>query len=227
MNLKKIPSRFLAAAITLVLLLGLAAETLSRPTPVDAEPFHARMRAAREAVPSRIGDWAGEEVPIPAAAVALLKPNALLSRRYVNQRTGRVASFLLVQCRDARDMSGHYPPVCYPANGWQEVSARPVEWSLGERRIAGMEYQYSRVAGDQVMTTAVSNVIALPDGRYGKGMQEVRELAADYLRRFYGAAQIQVVLDASLPEEERRAIFCELVGANLPLLEALGSGGHK
>mgnify|MGYP007071125856 CR=1 FL=1 len=24
----------------------------------------------------------------------------------------------VVQCRDARDMGGHYPPICYPGQGW-------------------------------------------------------------------------------------------------------------
>jgi hypothetical protein len=213
--------------LTLVLLGGLAAETQFRPRPADAEPFHKRVSSALRQMPTMIGEWDSREVPIPPAAVALLKPNAYFSRRYTNRNTGRTVDFLLVQCRDARDMGGHYPPVCYPAHGWSPISAKPVEWQVGGKPLPGMEYEFSRIDEAQTFSTVVSNLMILPTGRYVREMSEIRKAAADYLRQFYGAAQIQVVMPAAVPEEERRELVQMLLEANLPMLQTLGSGGTQ
>src|SRR3954466_15155977 len=109
--------RYIPAYLTVALLLGLSAETLRRPRPGDAEPYHTRVKAAREqfAVPE---NWTFEDHDLPDGAIALLKPNATLFRQF---KSPRPFQFLFIQCRDARDMGGHYPPVCYPASGWVVV----------------------------------------------------------------------------------------------------------
>jgi hypothetical protein len=46
--------------------------------------------------------------------------------------------------------------------------------------------------------------------------------AADYLRQFYGAAQIQVVFDPQeMQAKEQDEVFAQLLGANLDVLDAL------
>ena len=54
---------------------------------------------------------------VPPEAQELLRPNAIFSRRF--QRPGEIGvHVLVVHCSDARDMIGHYPPICYPSSGW-------------------------------------------------------------------------------------------------------------
>src|SRR5215212_3483805 len=126
--------RYIPAILTVALLLGLTAETLSRPRPGDAEPFHAHAFAATSAMATPDG-WTFTDLKIPDGAVALLKPNARICRQYFTPI--RPFQFLLIQCRDARDMGGHYPPVCYPASGWVAVRdeqgkplAKPMTWQV-------------------------------------------------------------------------------------------------
>src|SRR4051794_24399767 len=107
--------RYIPAMLTVALLLGLSAETLVRPQPRDAEPYHVRVKAASDAMATPKG-WSFKQLVIPEAAIQLLKPNAQICRQYTTPT--RQFQFLLIQCRDARDMGGHYPPVCYPASGW-------------------------------------------------------------------------------------------------------------
>jgi hypothetical protein len=219
--------RFLPIALTVGLLGGLCGETLLRPKPADAEPYHRRVREASQRVPLVVGQWLGKEERVEAAAIALLRPNVMLQRRYNNASTGRVVSFLLVQCKDARDMAGHYPPNCYPGQGWRLANAQPMDWRIGDRVIGGKEYEFTRVETGQPISLFVCSLMILPSGTFVRDISEVRAAAADYLRQFYGAAQIQLVLDGSVPAEERKSIFCELVGANMPMLETLCSGGTR
>src|SRR3954469_20179194 len=109
--------RYIPAFLTVALLLGLTAETLSRPRPSDAEPYHAQVKAAEAQITVPDG-WTFEDFRLPDGAIALLKPNASLYRVF---KSPRQFQFLFIQCRDARDMGGHYPPVCYPASGWVVV----------------------------------------------------------------------------------------------------------
>lgn len=210
--------------LTLVLLAGLATETLSRPRPKDADGYHAKVFQHVHSIPMTIGAWRGEDMPEKPAAIALLRPNAFLHRRYVDTTLNDPrppVDFLFVQCRDARDMQGHYPPVCYPAHGYSHVSDEVAQWQVGERTIIGMEYSYSRTEGGVPTSCVVSNLLILPTGQYARGMDEVREAAADYLRHFYGAAQVQIVMDARVAREQRDEVVREFLGAIVGALDSL------
>lgn len=230
-RLLKLKGIYIPVFVTLVLLAGLATDTLSRPRPKDADRFHANVYQQVMSIPIEIGPWRGTDLPEQPAAVALLRPNVILHRRYVSsEQAGRPVDFLLVHCRDARDMTGHYPPVCYPAHGFttlEGLNANPIEWRVGARSIQGMEYGYTRMEDGRVSSCVVSNLLVLPNGHFAQGMVEVKEAAADYLRQFYGAAQIQIVLDATVPDAERRAIVTEFLVAIAPVLDALSSGGTQ
>ncbi|MFW6061969.1 MAG: exosortase-associated EpsI family protein, partial [Planctomycetota bacterium] len=112
--------RAATATLTLAIIGGALAERLSYGSADEADPYHRRVAERIANIPYTIGDWKGEDVSVPRSAVELLQPNALCSRQYRNQKTGQVLSLLVVHCRDARDMTGHYPPVCYPAHGWTQ-----------------------------------------------------------------------------------------------------------
>ena len=197
---------------------------LSRPTPDDAEPYHLRVKQVAAEIPLRIDRWIGTDKEPTRAAVKLLNPNVLFTRRYRNLDTGRTATFMLVQCKDARDLAGHYPPVCYPAHGWKLKSSAPKYWHFNELQIPGMEYRFdfSRLEGTRRIV--IRNFMILPDGRIYRDMSGVREAAADYNRHFFGAAQIQLVTDAGMPSPERDEVFRELLEGHQTLIDALRGG---
>src|SRR3954447_12683500 len=122
----------LAAPLTcLGILGGIVAEQKTHLAPKDAEPYHARAKAALESIPSSQGLWTSTTKELPAAAVKLLRPNASFCRTYRLREAGSqqwwqryTVDALIVQCRDSRDMVGHYPESCYPQSGWATVAKR-------------------------------------------------------------------------------------------------------
>src|SRR6185437_11848693 len=110
-RLKEHARRFGAVgAAALLLCLAAAYRGHYQVAPAGMAEYHQRIRAAAEALPMNIGSWRGQDAPVTAGAVALLHPNVIVSRRYLDPASGRAVNFLLVQCTDARDILGHYPP---------------------------------------------------------------------------------------------------------------------
>src|SRR6187200_3431868 len=66
------------------LLAGIVAEQRGHLTSEAVEPYHFRAAAAINQVPYIIGTWTGEDKKVPLAAQKLLRPNAILSRSYVD-----------------------------------------------------------------------------------------------------------------------------------------------
>ena len=122
---------FASPILCLGVLTVIAADNARHVKPQDAAPYHARAKATIDAFPYIIGYWTGTDVRVPEAAVKLLRPNALVSRRYTNHSPGlggrgsAWADLLISQCADSRDMTGHYPPICYPSSGEPQINARP------------------------------------------------------------------------------------------------------
>jgi hypothetical protein len=227
----------MAAPISVLLLLGgIAFQNRDHVEPQDADAFHARARSAVEAFPHSIEFWTGSDYEIPRAAQKLLRPNAIVSRRYVENRTDRPtrreAQVLIVQCRDTRDMVGHYPPVCYPAHGMTQIDAQPRHWRLGERDISGMEYSFVRRQDGQTQLTTVYSFFVVPttDGRDAirPDMKSVRAAAEDYQQRHFGAAQFQMKFDGdsatSWSRAERDEIFATLFEPAAPVITSLAIG---
>lgn len=183
-----------------------------RSTPGESEhamKYHDEVRELVEAIPIDFGGWVGESVDLPASATSLLNPNALVARRYVHQEKMVTATLMIVQCRDARDMAGHYPPRCYPANGWlthEDQTQRFV--SVDGNQLA--VYRYHRVAGRNERDITVYNLFALPTGVTSVSMKDVYRISADYEFRYYGAAQIQVIIDGSVEPQEHEWILDEM-----------------
>ncbi len=198
---------YVPAALLLAVLLGLNQTHLS---PEDAADYHERVSDAAARIPYQVGPWKGKDQEVPPAAIELLRPNVMISRTYVHEVTGQSVSVLVIQCKDARDLLGHYPPVCYPAQGWRiyetiqgvglngEKASAPTgsdHWALYR-----MEHGKSeRFAGGR----DVYQKMLLPTGVQTLSMQEVQDFAGNYQLRHYGAGQVQVVMNSAGSESTR------------------------
>jgi hypothetical protein len=212
--------------LCLGVLSGIAADNARHVKPQDAAPYHARARKVAEAFPYVIGYWAGKDVEVPTAAVKLLQPNVIVSRHFVNQgeHWGSVleADLLIVQCADSRDMTGHFPPICYPSSGEPLISQRPFKLTCAETDISGTEYIFdSRQERNGMLRKSVYDFFVVPGRGIVPDITDVRSAASDYQRRCFGAAQFQVVMNADLPPEQRDAIFTTLIGADSELIRVL------
>ena len=207
-----------------LLLFGIGVEIRRRGPPDDAALHHERVRrAAESSIPFSFGPWIGRDVDPVAGTEDILHPNVLVQRDYENIRTGERVSVLFVQSLDARDLLGHYPPVCYPAHGLVSGPAVAMDAELEGRRIPHMRYAFSRTDIESASGIAVDAFLVVPGGGIVRDMASVDQAAADARRRHLGAAQFQVVTDASLPSARRDEIFREFVGRTLPLLLSLTS----
>ncbi len=216
---------WLAGVVSFVMLIGVTVHGHWFPSGQSAAPYHAAVRAAALDLPRQIGPWVGSDTEVPEAAIALLRPNVMLSRRYRNQNTGRIFELLLVQCADARDMEGHFPPVCYPAFGWQQSATQPLILSLDDLKVPAMSYKFTRqTAGGRQYGVWVTNIILLPQGSFATTMSEIRRLAGTYTDRFFGAAQVQLVFDDRWTETDRREVAELVSAATQPIMELMLSG---
>jgi hypothetical protein len=224
----------LTAPLLCLALLGAAvAERSRRLTPTDVEPFHARAKNAINSTRYTIGLWTGLDVPVPTAAQQLLRPNALLSRAYIDNTPGSFRnlsgptrlSLLIVQCSDPRDMQGHYPPNCYPAHGAVSLGQRPLDLTLdaptGPLDIHATEYRFSTGQDSDRTTSIVFNTLLIPNVGSTPDMAGVYHAAENYQRRLYGAAQLQIVLPDTLSPERRLEIYRTFLDALAPTLHDL------
>lgn len=209
------------ALVCLALLAAIAGLTATRPRAADAAPYHQAVADAAADTPMQIGDWLGHDEPVPASAQDLLQPNAIISRRFTNQATGETATFLLVHCKDTRDMAGHYPPNCYPGSGYEPETQRPYDLTIDSVRLNGRAYTFTYGPIGREKRIHVANVLLLPDGRTEPRMTQLRRAAADYRLRPFGAGQVQVVTDDTLTPQRRDEVVRQLIAANLEPIRAI------
>lgn len=213
--MKTILANALAPLAAIALAAGLWLQMRAYGATDSHDDFHAAVAHAVTEIPDHFGDWVGQDQALPTAAIKLLRPNALFARAYTNVQTRRFASVVLVHCQTVRDMTGHYPPNCYPANGWTTASApREREWDLWGQRVPIAEFRFSRVDSTRMRETVIYNFFILPT--FGLvagtgGMDRVYQATGDYRARPYGAAQVQILVDESIPEPERDAIVRDLL----------------
>ncbi len=136
-NIQSIPARIAPYVCAAVLCVFIVMGGISARRPSGTADYRARVKAAIEAIPYRIGPAVGTDSEPTEAAIRLLSPNKILERRYLDPSTGGAFSLLFVHCGDARDMNGHYPPVCYPAHGWKLGDTQPLNIEInGEKACA-------------------------------------------------------------------------------------------
>lgn len=132
----------------LVLALGLASAGLGwKLTPTQRlAALHGELSLA-QSVPLAFGDWRQDSLGVASVVnpqqEAQLKQlySQVLTRNYVNSRGQRIM-LSIAYGNDQRDgMQLHYPEVCYPAQGFQLRSNRPVTLQLGESRIPARQLE--------------------------------------------------------------------------------------
>jgi hypothetical protein len=211
--------------LCLGLLGAIVAQKSTHAKPADAEGYHLRAKESIAALAYTIGDaqagiWNGQEVEPTKEAVRLLKPNIILSRRYADADK-RVCDVLIVQCRDSRDMVGHYPENCYPNGGETLVRREERDWTIDGVTIKGTEYAFERFSRGQPLRRVVYNFLVVPGVGIVPDIKGVNKAAEDYQRRHFGAAQFQFVMSDDLSREDRDRIFTTLMGSNLGVLATL------
>ncbi len=185
--------------------------------------YHERARELSESIPFSVGDWVGKDQAVPPSAIELLHPNVLLSRRFENMRTGEVASLLFVQCSDARDLRGHYPPACYPGQGWIDGPALARTWTVGGIEIPGVRYVFTKSSATSSSEIVVDNFMVLPTGEFGRDMSDVDLVVKNRRLRQFGAAQVQVLTSSAMEDDRRDEVLRILVEPLLPILTALNA----
>ncbi len=212
--------------ISVLMLGGIVAEAGTHVHPADAAKYLEASRKVIDGIPlTLVGPtgnlWTGADVPVATAATELLRPNTILSRDYVKQGSGFTATLLIVDCSDARDLQGHYPPRCYPAQGQQLLASSPRTWHLNNLDINGMVYEFSKdELGDRqvvynfFITPCVPGVAVSHkelNGAICRDMDDVYISGEDYQRRYFGAAEFQLVMSGTMSAEERDAAFVDLI----------------
>lgn len=192
----------------------------------QTESYHRKVRELVDQIPYRVGPWVGTDVEAPPAAVKLLKPNALLQRRFVNPMTGEAFSLLVVHCGDVRDMQGHYPPVCYPAHGWELTTSRQTAIEIGVGSVPAREYDFRRISDGFVQKMNVIGFFIVPQGD-AEIVSSYEALEASARRRSQtgmGAAQIQFVTEGDMNPAQRKKLADEFILPIEPLIRAIAEG---
>lgn len=235
--MKSLSAILISPLMCLCLLLGIALQQRGRLRPDDPRvvAYHAGAKKAINEMDWRIealgSIWTAVERTPETAAVRLLRPNIILSRRYVQNTTSArpmTAELLIVQCRDSRDMIGHYPPVCYRNIGHELVLRRgrgPI--TVGNQLVPFTEYRFEKYTQGRAEAIFVYNFFVVPGRGAVDDIGGINEAAEDYERRFFGAAQFQVVMqEAVVPNpNDRDEIFAALLRSRPELIATLITDG--
>lgn len=190
------------------------------------EQYHARIRMAGDSVPTRVGPWLGENQPVEVQALTVLRPNVLISRRYINIESGVGAMLLLVHCSDAHHMVGHYPLRCYPAEGWKVRSYSDKDWTVGGINFTGTEYHFTMPAdgaGGHLAdrSIVVVNCLLRPDGAILRDMESMSKTILGAGGQSSGAGQIQISFNEGVPKAQRDAAVLAITEGCLPVIKSI------
>lgn len=211
------------ALVLMVVLPSLNMGALLNQDIVDAR--NAEVEKIFNEAPYIIGDWIGEDVQVPVAAIEILRSNAILSRKFGKLDGGSLAELIIVHCSDVRDMQGHYPPMCYPANGWYETDTndrQDFEVSFGNKNIPARIYHFKRIDGwGAERTTRVINFFILPNGEFTRELGAMRRIVSQLSLSIEGVAQVQVVTSGDMPLEKSIVAAEELLSGLTSVMTVL------
>lgn len=208
-----------------MLLVGLGVSGVQGRTPPEgAAEYHAKVRSAIPLIPYNLGDWVGVDTEIKAEALRILDANASLSRQYTNIHTGQTATLLLVQCPDSRSLLGHYPPVCYPAQGWAPNGAKTRDIEAGGVNLRASEYIFKYSELGAAAQLSVLHFTVLPDGTTSPDMQRLEDFSHDLFKRPLGGASVQFVVDGALRESDREQLYEILLALSADWIQTVQGG---
>jgi hypothetical protein len=102
-----------------------------------------------ETLPMVLGDWRGEETTIDPKIARRTGATDLMTRRYVDQRTGATLEAIILY-GPTTEVYGHAPEVCYQAAGYEKVAgpeARAIK--SGSLEVPFRSLVYSKGEGGQ------------------------------------------------------------------------------
>jgi hypothetical protein len=204
----------------LLLFAALLVGTEAERGPSRNQAYLDAISASVSALPYRIGKWIGADIEPQAPAIELLKPNSLLQRRYISTDGTESFTILFVHCGDARDMQGHYPPVCYPANGWVLASASATRFVLGRDHAPSTIYRFRSVRNGSEQRMTILNFFAVPSEAepMAADMIAVNRAAGGSARAALGAAQAQLIVTGSVSDEHMITLMEEIAPALEPIV---------
>ena len=227
---RKCANRVLVASpwMTVALLIGLSIALPNRSElNAQSEVQKAEIAQAMEQAPFFIGRWVGEDASqmVPREAQTLLHPNAMMSRTY-RSPAGPTVQVFMVHCSDARDMIGHYPPICYPSAGWLPTSqSAQVELSVDDLKLPVREYLYQRHNDRATLERIrIFNCFILPGGRTALDIDDINRQSERLALSVQGVAQLQVMTAASVPLDEAAAAASEILTGMADMLDKLQVG---
>ncbi len=122
-----------------------------RRTPFEhvvLSPYDFRVDSDLSALPLRVGEWSGQDVPVTNIEVfILLEPDQLVQRRYTLP-DGRYLWLSLIGSRQAR--SFHPTEICYIADGWQ-TNVESVEIGLQKGSIRALKVDAAKNSWQHVV----------------------------------------------------------------------------
>ena len=161
----------------------------------EIKSHHANIAKALDDFPYALGSWVGVNVDLPTAALEILRPNGFVSRRYSQMGKPNFITLGIVHCQDVRDMHSHYPPRCYPAAGWSQDGAEPIEIAIENTPTEMYLYKFKRVTQtglDEYIS--VVSVFVAPDAGMLTSMDALEEIGSSGKHTSaLGVAQIQLV----------------------------------
>lgn len=191
------------------------------------DEYFEAVRISVERIPYRIGSWVGRDGVPSEAAQRLLKPNKIMHRDYIDPATGARVGLLVVHCGDVRDMLGHWPPNCYPANGWVEQGREDATFMMGGLTMPAKDYSFVRGADSLTRThQRIFNFFVLPesDRDIVANMDEVTRASQRRLAAGLGAAQVQILTPQSMTDAERAAVVEQFIRAIEPTIQTIAQG---
>ena len=84
--------------------------------------------------PKQIGQWSGEDVPIPKNIQLIARNDAFLNRLYTNKSSNQWANVYIAYTAHPRTMLGHRPQICYVAGGWVHESSSQISVTSSKGR---------------------------------------------------------------------------------------------
>jgi hypothetical protein len=202
---------------------------LEASTPQGAEEYRARVRRAIDEIPFKIGPAVGVDVEPTRAAILLLSPNKIFQRRYLDPTTGWSSTLLIVHCRDVRDMTGHYPPVCYPAHGWNLEAMEEAPIELNGDSAKAMAYRFAKREEILEHRMSVLDFFIIPDegGSIFADMTAMERAARASKVGGLGVVQVQVVLDEDASPQWRDLMIRESLQAIAPAMKTIAQGVRR
>ena len=219
------PGRWVWPLLSLAMIGAIAAgRRMSEATPEQALAYGEKIRHTLTAIPYSVGDWLGTDVHV--AGSRMLNANAVFSRRYRQIEGKSAVTVIFVHCLDSRDLLGHYPPHCYPAQGWTKTNQRDARVERGSLVCQFTEYEFIRQDVLEKQHMAVISFFLLPDGRITPHMRDVNRISQDNRWKQYGAGQVQIVLSARLSTDERAELARFVMDLMQPTINLVLTGAR-